>query len=166
MSNDTLQIDRAGGTSERHIDQRIGLVGVWLLLQPWLPLIVLAGLLLLAHLTTPGKTAWLPGCPFYTLTVRILGDGLYCPGCGSTRAFHALTHGDLTGALRMNVLAVLALPLLVIGTCSQAWHARRGTPYKALLYSPHLAWAITVIVIGYGLLRNLPWWPFTLLAPH
>ena len=31
----------------------------------------------------------LPGCVFYQFT------GLYCPGCGMTRALHALVHGDL-----------------------------------------------------------------------
>ncbi|MHB9109292.1 MAG: DUF2752 domain-containing protein [Armatimonadota bacterium] len=166
MNNDTLQIDGADGNPERKIDRANHLAGAWLLLQPWLPLVFLAGLLLIAYLTKPGETVWLPGCPFYLLTDRLLGEGLHCPGCGSTRAFHALTHGDLLAALRMNVLALAAIPLLVAGTCSQAWHTRRGTPYKALLYSPRLAWAITVLVIGYGLLRNLPWWPFMLLAPH
>jgi|GEM_PF-36341 len=132
----------------------------WRLLQPWLPLFVLAGLLLAAFLATPGKTSWLPGCQFNLLT------GLYCPGCGSTRAYHALTHGHLLAALRMNALAVSVLPLLIAGMVSQTRHARRGTPYKALLYSPRLAWTITAIIIAFGILRNLPWRPFTLLAPH
>lgn len=130
------------------------------LLQPWLPLFVLAGLLLIAWIATPGKTAWLPGCPLHLLT------GLQCPGCGSTRAFHALTHGDVLAALRMNLLAIAAIPLLVVGTCSQVWHTRRGMPYRSILYHPTVGWTITAIIITYGLLRNLPWWPFSLLAPH
>jgi len=132
----------------------------WILLQPWLPLFVLAGMLLVAFLATPGKTSWLPGCQFNLLT------GLYCPGCGSTRAFHALTHGNLSAALRMNALAVAAIPFIVLGVCAQVWHARRGTPYRSPLYSPALAWTITTLIIAYAVLRNLPWWPFNLLAPH
>lgn len=56
--------------------------------------------------------AELPGvvlCPFRAVT------GLPCPGCGMTRAFCALGHGDLSGAFGYNVLApfVFAAALLV-----------------------------------------------------
>ncbi|MCL2582424.1 MAG: DUF2752 domain-containing protein [Streptosporangiales bacterium] len=34
--------------------------------------------------------------------------GIDCPGCGGTRAFAALAHGDLPGALRSNAAAVAA----------------------------------------------------------
>lgn len=54
----------------------------------------------------------LPGvvlCPFRALT------GLPCPGCGMTRAFCSLGHGDLQGAFGYNVLApfVFAAALLL-----------------------------------------------------
>ena len=54
----------------------------------------------------------LPGfvlCPFRALT------GLPCPGCGMTRAFCAIGHGDFAGALGFNPLAplVFAAALLV-----------------------------------------------------
>lgn len=54
----------------------------------------------------------LPGvvlCPFRALT------GLPCPGCGMTRAFCSLGHGDLTGAFGYNALApfVFAAALLL-----------------------------------------------------
>ena len=29
-----------------------------------------------------------------------------------------------------------------------------------------LAWSLTAFVVVFGLVRNLPWWPFTLLVPH
>jgi hypothetical protein len=53
----------------------------------------------------------LPGlvlCPFRALT------GLPCPGCGMTRAFCSLGHGDLSGAFGYNALApfVFAAALL------------------------------------------------------
>ncbi len=34
-----------------------------------------------------------------------------CPSCGSTRSVHGVLHGDLGEALRMNPVALLALPL-------------------------------------------------------
>ena len=54
----------------------------------------------------------LPGvvlCPFRALT------GLPCPGCGMTRAFCSLGHGDLQGAFGYNALApfVFAAALLL-----------------------------------------------------
>jgi len=54
----------------------------------------------------------LPGfvlCPFRAVT------GLPCPGCGMTRAFCALGHGDLSAAFGYNALApfVFAAALLL-----------------------------------------------------
>jgi hypothetical protein len=34
------------------------------------------------------------------------------------------------------------------------------------VYRPWVPWAVLVILVGYGVLRNIPVWPFTLLAPH
>ncbi len=47
-----------------------------------------------------------PACPLKELT------GLDCPGCGGTRAVHALVHGDLGTALDHNVLLTILVPLL------------------------------------------------------
>src|SRR3954469_4662288 len=45
-----------------------------------------------------------PACPFHAAT------GLWCPGCGMTRATYALLHGDLGAALSANVF----LPLFAV----------------------------------------------------
>ena len=99
----------------------------------------------------------LPPCPFLALT------GWLCPGCGSTRALHALLHGDLVRALAMNPLLVIASPLL-------AWMALNAAganpPGRRLL----MPWAANpklwlVLLLGYAVLRNLPWMPFSWLAP-
>ena len=99
----------------------------------------------------------LPPCPSRWLT------GLFCPGCGSTRALHALLHGDLPGALAMNPLLVLSLP--VVAVLALEW--LRLLPAKlapvALRIGNARAWA--VVLIAYGVLRNLPWPPFAWLAP-
>ena len=99
----------------------------------------------------------LPPCPSRWLT------GLFCPGCGSTRALHALLHGDLPGALAMNPLLVLSLPAVAV--LALEW--LRLLPAKlapvALRIGNARAWA--VVLIAYGVLRNLPWPPFTWLAP-
>ena len=46
-------------------------------------------------------------CPFRSLT------GLWCPGCGLTRATHHLLRGDLVQALRFNLFVVAILPLII-----------------------------------------------------
>lgn len=99
-----------------------------------------------------------PKCPLHLLT------GLHCPGCGSARALHALAHGDLAGAWSANPLLMALTPLL-----AGVWGWRRiqtalGRP-PAVLWAGWI-WLLLAAMFGYALLRNLPWYPFTLLAPH
>lgn len=116
-----------------------------------------AGLALLRKVDPSNPGSGLPPCPFHWAT------GLYCPGCGATRALHALAHLDLAGALAMNPLLVLALPLVAL---LLADHARWLPGRPRLLRSPLLdarPWAAAVI--AFALARNLPWPPFAWLAP-
>jgi hypothetical protein len=100
-----------------------------------------------------------PRCLLYVFT------GLYCPGCGALRALHRLLHGELAAAFRMNALAVVLLPLLGVGllqlACPRLWAS--GVAERA---SPRSVWAIFFILVGYGVVRNLPFEPFSLLAPR
>jgi hypothetical protein len=132
-------------------------------LPRWLPLAALSGAAVVATLVlrrvdpnVPGNP--LPACPFYALT------GLYCPGCGSTRCLHALVHLDLAHAMATNPLLVVALPLLAIMALNAAGLRMRVlAPLLKTLADPRLwLW----LLLGYAVLRNLPWYPFTLLAPH
>ena len=99
----------------------------------------------------------LPPCPWHALT------GLFCPGCGSTRALHALVHGNLARAWAMNPLLVMALPALALMALNAAgWRPRGSERLWQRLGEPKL-WLWTLL--GYAVLRNLPWWPFNWLAP-
>lgn len=111
--------------------------------------------LLLNH--TPGSSALLPPCVFH------LATGLYCPGCGITRALHALVHGDLARAWSMNPLALLGLGTFLVELLDRSL----GQPNwwsvpRAVLHSARV-WATVVIVFVIG--RNLPWFPFSTWAP-
>ena len=97
-----------------------------------------------------------PPCMFRAFT------GFDCVGCGLTRALHALVHGDLLRALSMNPLAVLLLPLMpLMAAWSHGWQPRMLAPLMRVLLEPKL-WL--VLLPGYWIARNLPWFPFTLLA--
>jgi hypothetical protein len=112
------------------------------------------------------KFAWplwaglLPGCAIRRMT------GLYCPGCGGTRCTHRLLHGDLAGALAMNPAVVMLLSVAVVLVGMAVVREWKGRPDALPLIPNWLAWSVAGLVILFGLTRNLPWWPFTLLVPH
>lgn len=101
-----------------------------------------------AYVSEPGKSAWLPPCIFHRVT------GLHCPGCGNTRALHALLHGDVAASLSYNLLLI---PMVV---CMIALVVRPDLATKRWLCR-----TIAGTTLAFFLLRNLPWPPFSLLAP-
>lgn len=99
----------------------------------------------------------LPACPFHALT------GIWCPGCGSTRCLHALVHLDLPQAMAMNPLLVLSIaPMLVMALHGAGLWPAKLQPLVRLVARP-MPWM--AVILGYWITRNLPWYPFTLLAP-
>lgn len=107
------------------------------------------------------QARWLPGCTFHRLT------GFHCPGCGMTRAAAALLHGEVAAAFRLNPVGILLLPLALAGLAIELLGWVRGRPLPFHMNpGARGAWALVLIIAGFWVLRNLPWWPFTLLAPH
>ncbi|WP_230209004.1 DUF2752 domain-containing protein [Nostocoides sp. HKS02] len=104
----------------------------------------------------PNQPGHYPTCPFLALT------GLYCPGCGSLRAVHDLAHGDLTGALARNPLAVIAVAALVAGYLAWTRRLWRGQP-RTWAAPPWLLYGLLGMVIAFWVLRNVPGW--TWLSP-
>ncbi|HZX75809.1 DUF2752 domain-containing protein [Lysobacter sp.] len=98
-----------------------------------------------------------PPCVFHLFT------GLWCPGCGITRALHALAHGDVLRAWAMNPLVVIALPLL--GLMLWQWAVDRRVLPRPLHRVAHDGWVWIGVLLVFGVLRNLPWWPFAWMAP-
>ncbi len=98
----------------------------------------------------PATHGFYPFCLFHRLT------GLECPGCGGLRAVHQLTHGHLAAAWRLNALVVLALP--VVAVAGGRWLRRRavGRPDPPGV-RPVWFWLLLVILLAFGVLRNLSW---------
>ena len=110
----------------------------------------------LLYLVDPRVAGNYPPCPFLFLT------GCYCPGCGALRALHRLLHGDLAGALGYNAMAVMMLPALGLVGFSRAV----GRPLLTGFEFPHrLAWALLAAIVLFFVLRNVPVYPLTVLAP-
>ncbi len=101
----------------------------------------------------PSTHQLFPSCAFHEVT------GLYCPGCGSTRCLHSLLNGDMAAALGYNPLAVLAMPVLAAGIFLPTEKRRKWTGH------PATGWTMFFAILAFGLLRNLPAYPFSLLAP-
>ncbi|RRO19704.1 DUF2752 domain-containing protein [Flavobacteriaceae bacterium 14752] len=122
---------------------------------------VLVGLLLLwmYYSINPSGQSFIPKCPFHSIT------GYHCPGCGSQRALHDFLHGRIIEGFQHNVL--IGLGLLVMFYKIFLWIRSYSYPQKTnnLLYHPKTAWVILVLVLGFWILRNIPFSPFNILAP-
>lgn len=118
-----------------------------------------AALPVLAYLwaVSPEEPGHYPVCPLYWAT------GLFCPGCGALRAAHALLHADLATAAHRNVLVVLAAPLVVLLWLEWVARAMRGRPARTVALSTRATVVVVVLLLAYGVVRNLPWGAF--LAP-
>ncbi len=122
---------------------------------------VLVGFLLLwlYYNINPNGQSFIPQCPFHSIT------GLHCPGCGSQRALHDFLHGRILEGFQHNFL--IGLGLLVMFYKIFLWIRTYFYPQKTknLLYNPKTAWFILILVIGFWVLRNIPIFPFNILAP-
>jgi hypothetical protein len=97
-------------------------------------------------------TGSLLACPFHATT------GLWCPGCGMTRATHHLLRGDVGRALGYNLFAPLML--LLIATAWWSW-LRTARGHRSLFDADdrRLVGGLLVLAatfIAFGVARNLP----------
>ncbi|MBS1196831.1 MAG: hypothetical protein H6R18_616 [Proteobacteria bacterium] len=98
-----------------------------------------------------------PPCVFYQLT------NLHCPGCGTTRALHALLHFDFARAAHMNALFILVgLPLLA----ALGLEMMQGRLIFSARTHSLMAYGYLILAIAFTVIRNIPQYPFNLLAPY
>ncbi len=109
----------------------------------------------------PSDVDYLPKCVLYTTT------GLYCPGCGSQRATHHLLNLNITGVLQQNIFYFIVL--LILGyhlvITSLNLFLKKNHIYN-YLYHPKTPIIFLIFLIVFWILRNIPYYPFNLLAPN
>lgn len=125
-----------------------------------LTILFLGGLFYLYSYYNPSQHSFFVSCPFKYAT------GYNCPGCGSQRAIHQLLHLNIVAAFRLNPLLVLSLPILIIGLGIKAWNYLFETTHRFTLFNSNtFIYTYFIIVILFWVLRNIPFFPFNLLAP-
>ena len=133
---------------------RLGLASLFLLA---LTLGVL-GVAVVEYLPNFRDSVNLPACGFQKAT------GLYCPGCGATRALRRVLRGDLLGALRYNAFIVIFAPILAYLAAVEIYDEFRGTrPYRPS--SKVLALIGICFYLAFFVLRNIPLTAFEFLRP-
>ena len=112
--------------------------------------IVFIGVVLVLYFYNPSTSSFYPLCLFHSLT------GLHCAGCGGLRAAHALLHGNVAESFAYNPLLIMVAPSFLVVALAIKCHR----------IFPFFAPVVVITVIGYTILRNLPFPPFCHLAPH
>ncbi len=107
------------------------------------------------------KHSFFPSCLFYKYM------HLYCPGCGSQRCLSALLHGHITKAFSYNVLLVMSLPLIVYSAVIYTVNVFRQKQIQQLFfYSPVFIKTCLWVVVGFFVVRNLPFSFLSVLRPQ
>ena len=101
-----------------------------------------------------------PTCVFHQMT------GLWCPGCGLTRGTYQLLHGHVGAALGYNIFTPLALTAICAVWFSWLRASWSGVPMHVPARAARWSTVVLpVLVVGFGILRNLPVAPLRALAP-
>ncbi|GAA1461491.1 DUF2752 domain-containing protein [Williamsia maris] len=101
-------------------------------------------------------------CPFRLVT------GLPCPGCGLTRSWVAIGHGDLHGAFAYNAFGPLSMAfvasMVVLVAAVALTVPRRLSRIESILRHP-VVWTVAGLWVAYGIARgidavaNTGWFP-------
>lgn len=106
-------------------------------------------------------SAVFPKCPFFGLT------GYLCPGCGAQRGISSLLHGNVIQAMHDNLLLVAGLPVVISVSVVNVLNFREAQKFiQRLIISTSFVQMAFGVVMLFWFLRNIPVYPFTLLAPQ
>jgi len=121
-------------------------------------------LLFVVSMYPPSDDSYYPKCTLHKYT------GLHCAGCGLTRSVFSLLHGEVLQSLAYNVLWPILLGILIWGLGKSLWNS--NFPNREIrLTMPRVVvklwpWVLVITLVAFTILRNIPAYPFDLLAPH
>jgi hypothetical protein len=153
-----INLSKSADFGIRHLTIKIPRKKILIIYTLW-ELAAVAALVLLYFIDPAKPGGPFPPCLFHALT------GLHCPGCGTTRALHQLLHGNIRAALGLNLLMVASLPFLAYAFVSKGL-VLFGRRLPVVFSHPAWTWALFALVILFWILRNIPAYPFSLLAPR
>jgi hypothetical protein len=121
--------------------------------------VLFVGIAALFFFLNPEEKGLFPECVFHSVT------GFYCPGCGAQRAIHHFLHLEIGSVFRNNLLFLPGMMVIFYGVALPVANKKFGTNYPNFLYHKRVPLYMFIIIVLFGILRNLPYYPFTLLAP-
>jgi hypothetical protein len=119
----------------------------------------LAGVTVWVLARNPLKSTVFPPCPLHAST------GLWCPGCGATRASYLMLKGDLVSALHFNAMWVVLAPFAAYQVAAFAAEAHGVRWLRRIPMTQPVIAALLVTILGFGVVRNLPFEIFEVLNP-
>ncbi len=123
-------------------------------------MLLLFGVIAFFYFTiNPNEVDFMLKCPLYSTT------GVYCPGCGSQRALHHLLHGNLIKAAHNNILFLIGLLSAIYHYIIPSINKHFNKSFKSIFNKNKNLLFILILIILFWILRNIPYYPFTILAP-
>jgi hypothetical protein len=102
------------------------------------------------YLFSPSEVSFFPKCPFHSIT------GLDCPGCGSQRTIHHLTHLEIEKAFISNPLLIMAIPYMLIGIYFEYFGGKENHPrMRRILFGKKAIITVLIVVLLFWIGRNL-----------
>ena len=127
--------------------------------RSWGLLVVVSGVAAVLYLFSPYDSGLYATCPFKALT------DYHCPGCGTLRGLYELLHGHLGTAFGLNPLMVLSLPFIAYSIIKYIAAGILGRAERKIFIPSALIWSLLVVIMLFWIVRNLSFYPFSLLAP-
>ena len=78
---------------------------------------------------------------------------------------HQLLHGHLLAAIHYNLMTIIMLPMMAYAMLVSCVAKISGCRLPCPTVSAKLAWTLVVVLVLFTILRNVPYYPLTLLAP-